>query len=92
MLTSLEAITEAIALAGGPSEVGRQLGETRQTVSNWQRRGAPAERIPDLERLAHGRVPCERMRTDLVWGRIPDKAWRWHKKGRPVLDVTKAVA
>ena len=37
-------------------------------------------------------VKCEQLRPDLDWVRIADKRWPWHRKGRPVLDVAKAVA
>ncbi|MGL5733858.1 MAG: transcriptional regulator [Beijerinckiaceae bacterium] len=38
------------------------------------------------------RVTCEELRPDIAWARIQDRAWRWHPKGRPAVDLTRVVA
>ena len=45
-----------------------------------------------MEQVSDGLMTCEELRPDLAWLRMADKRWPWHRKGRPVLDVAKAVA
>lgn len=65
-------------------------------VRQWRhaqdgRRPSPAK-CADIERATAGLVPCEELRPDLSWARIADKLWVHHPKGRPVLDLSRAVA
>lgn len=45
-----------------------------------------------LERESKGVLSCETTCPSVPWLRIKDPAWRWHRKGRPVVDVSRAVA
>ena len=60
------AIKSAISKAGGASALAVSLGVTPQVVTNWVKRGVPAERCPDIERLTG--VMCEELRPDVNWG------------------------
>lgn len=79
---------------GRAASLAATLRVPPELVSQWKtgERPVPAERCPDIERAADGEVCCEEMRADLAWARIPDKSWPWHKRGRPVLDVSKVAA
>ncbi len=74
---------------GGPAAVARICKVRPPSVIEWRRRGIPAERCPDLERASEGRHPCEQLRADVVWHRVPDAEWPWHPAGRPLIDVTR---
>ena len=45
-------IKHAIKLAGGPAEVARRLGRTRQAVSQWVHNGVSAECAEDLDAIS----------------------------------------
>lgn len=64
------------------------VGCKAPSVIEWRKRGVPADRCPTLERMSEGRFPCEEIRPDVIWVRVPDPAWRWHAAGRPLIDVT----
>ena len=87
-------IQRAVECVGSQALLASHLTIKQPTVSEWSRgeRPVPADRAADIERITEGVVPCEDIRPDLEWARIPDKSWPWHKRGRPVLDVTKAAA
>lgn len=87
-------IETAIEHFGSQQKLASLLDIAQVTVSEWStgKRPVPEERCAQIEAGTKGAIPCEALRPDLKWARIPDKAWRWHPKGRPVLDVTKAVA
>lgn len=42
------AMREAVRISGGPSNLGREVGVSRQSVNNWCARGAPAARCDDI--------------------------------------------
>lgn len=69
---------------------GTSLGHIRNTFYDKNKQLAPAI-IVAAERESGGKVTCEEARRDLTWVRVPDRSWP-HKKGRPTLDVAKAVA
>lgn len=79
-----------------PTALANAIGGTvkRQHVEYWISAGhVPAEHAPSVERAVEGRFACEQLsRPGIRWARIADKGWPWHKRGRPVLDVTKAAA
>jgi DNA-binding transcriptional regulator YdaS (Cro superfamily) len=89
-------IEQAIALFDGSSlRLAREIGGDvkRQNVDHWRKSGTvPAERCPALERAVHGKVPCEELRPDLRWFRVPDEAWPWHPSGRPCIDVARDMS
>lgn len=87
-LASLPSETERAAFA---EACGTSLGHIRNTFYDPKKRLA-AEVIAAIERESGGAVLAESVRDDLVWVRIPDKTWPWHKRGRPVLDVSKVAA
>ena len=65
----------------------------RQNIEHWLASGRiPWEHCSAIERLSSGHFPCEVVRSDLTWSRIPDKAWPWHAKGRPVIEASKVAA
>jgi len=84
----------AIKFAGSQAALAASLGVSQPTVSEWLRgeRPIPPPLCCSIETLTGGLVNCESLRPELPWHRVSDKAWPWHKKGRPVLDVTKAAA
>ena len=91
----MNTLTRAIQAVGGTqSALAGLLDVTQPTISEWLRgeRPIPADRCTEIEQATHGAVTCEELRSDVQWARIPDKSWPWHKKGRPVIDVTKAAA
>lgn len=87
-------IQRVVSYVGSQAALADRLSIKQPTVSQWVLglRPIPAERCPDLERESEGSVRCEELRPDLTWARVADKGWRWHRKGRPVLDLTKAAA
>lgn len=85
------AIARAVELAGGQTELARKVGSRQQQVWNWiSGRPVPDSRCPHVERSTG--VPCEELRPDLPWVRIPDPDWPWHPQGRPCIDVTRVAA
>lgn len=68
----MTAITKAISIIGGPSELARQLGVTPQAVCFWRdgARALPAEHCPSIERLTSGEIRCEDLRNDVDWSFI----------------------
>lgn len=57
-----------------------------------RRRETPAEHCPGIERASGGKLPCEHLRPDVRWYRVPDSAWPWHPAGRPLIDMAHAAA
>jgi hypothetical protein len=80
-----EAAREAFAVRCGSS-----LGHLRNVM--YGLRTCAEELGVALERESGGALPCELVCPGIRWHRIKDAAWKWHPKGRPVIDVTKAVA
>lgn len=62
------AINRAIEFLGSASALGRALGVTPTTVSEWKsgERDVPLERCAEIERATDGRVKCEELRPDKV--------------------------
>ncbi len=87
-------IDAAARVLGSQSALAAVLGVTKGAVSQWKdaERQVPFEHCPAIERATGGLVTCEELRPHDRWSRIPDKSWPWHKKGRPVLDVSKVAA
>lgn len=56
-------LLEAISAAGGPAEIGKQLGISHAAVAQWKR--CPAERAIQLEKLTGGQVTRQQLRPDL---------------------------
>lgn len=81
-------MSNLIATLGGPATVARKLGIKSPSVTGWNGR-VPAKRCPDMER-AFG-VPCEEIRPDVRWVRVPDPDWP-NPAGRPCIDVASPVA
>lgn len=67
-------VSEIVRKLGGPVNIGRHLGIRSQAVSLWIRKDRiPAERVPQLERLARelgSDVRAEHMRPDIEWAVI----------------------
>lgn len=84
----------AAGILGSQTALADTLGVSKGAVHQWKdpERKVPSEHCGPIERATDGRVTCEQLRPDLQWARIPDRAWPWHKRGRPVLDVTKQAA
>ena len=83
---------QIIDALGGTSAVARMCKVSAASVSEWRWRGIPADKAPFIEAGSDGQHTCEAVCPGATWARIPDKRWPWHRKGRPVLDVAKAVA
>lgn len=75
----------------GPTAIARMIGVRPPSVVEWRARGIPPDRCPAIERETAGRYPCEQLRPDVAWHRVPDPAWPWHTAGRPLIDVTAAA-
>ncbi len=64
-------VSQIIRELGGPVSIGRHLGIRSQAISLWiHKNRIPAERVPQLERLARqigSRVRAEQMRPDVDW-------------------------
>lgn len=56
-------LERAIAAAGGPSALGRNLGISHAAVIKWKR--CPAERVLAVEAASGGAVSKEELRPDL---------------------------
>lgn len=68
---------------GGPTAVARMTKLAVPTVHGWKT--IPDRHCPAIERATSGEFPCEKLRPDLTWTRIPDADWP-HPEGRPLLD------
>lgn len=65
----------------------------RQHIEHWLASGrVPWDHCATVERVTEGRWPCEELRPDLTWSRVRDRAWKWHRDGRPVIEASKAAA
>ena len=89
----MNALTKAIEICHGQTALAVELGGKAQLVNNWLRRGGlvPDEHCPGVEKATGGKVPCEELRPDLFWVRVPDPAWP-HPGGRPLVDHSVKVA
>jgi DNA-binding transcriptional regulator YdaS (Cro superfamily) len=74
---------------GGPAAVARLVNCKPPSVIGWRHRSIPADRCPALERASAGKYPCEQLRPDVRWHRVPDADWPWHPGGRPLIDVAR---
>ena len=64
----MDALIQAIEIAGGQSALARAIGGSAQTVNNWIRRASvPAEHCHAIERATNGAVRCEDLRPDVEW-------------------------
>lgn len=80
------------ALAKALEGIGASV--SRQNIEHWIKVGhVPPAHSPFFERVSCGAATCEGLSEEgTVWARIPDRSWPWHKRGRPVLDVSKVAA
>ena len=62
MATPLE---RAIAVVGSLSDLAKAISVSPQVVSNWQKRGIPANRVLDIERATNGVVSRHELRSDI---------------------------
>ena len=74
---------------GAQTRLAKQINAQPQLVWQWANgvKPVPADRCASIERASGGQVPCEVMRPDLIWVRVPDAEWVWHTEGRPLLDL-----
>lgn len=63
----MDALSKAIDLLGGVVATATALGVSKAVVSNWKKRGVPAEHCPTLERLTDGQVRCEQLNQSIDW-------------------------
>lgn len=63
----MNSIDRAIQIAGSQADLARALGVLPQHLTNWRKRGIPADRCPDIERATGLR--CEDLRPELHWNR-----------------------
>lgn len=62
----MEALDEAIAIAGGGTALARALKRGATLISMWKARGSvPAEYCPDIEEITG--IACELLRPDVKW-------------------------
>lgn len=76
------ALQRAIALLGGPSEAGRRLGVTAQTVCNWTSRGRqiPVAVAVAMERVSDGAIRVEDICPGIDWQVIRAKTALHHAR------------
>ena len=75
-MNAMNAITEAINGAGGPTKVSRACGVSVQAVCFWRDglRTLSADHCITLEKLNQGRIRCEDMRPDVDWAYLTSAA------------------
>lgn len=83
-------IDTAARIVGTQAAMAKALGVTRAAVWQWKdgSRKVPDSHVTEIERLTAGAVPCEVLRPDCSWMRIPDESWP-HPGGRPFREHTK---
>jgi DNA-binding transcriptional regulator YdaS (Cro superfamily) len=88
----MDALIKAVDLAGGHPALTSGIGVKPNAARMWLERGnvPPKQRVA-IELFLDGRVEVEEFGDDVQWTRVKDRAWP-HPKGRPLLDVAKAVA
>ena len=60
----------AIKYAGSASKLAKLLGAPHPSrVTNWVKRGVPAEKCYAIEQALEGRVRCEDLCQDVQWNR-----------------------
>ena len=62
---STTALDRAIKAAGGGKDLATKLGVSPMAVSQWKKRGLPAERVRAVVRAANGEVQAHELRPDL---------------------------
>jgi DNA-binding transcriptional regulator YdaS (Cro superfamily) len=83
-------IQAAIDRAGGQTALALAIKTRQQQVWKWAKgRPIDPEKAPAIERATG--IPCEQLRPDINWVRIPDPAWTWHPDGRPLIDAAAEV-
>lgn len=82
---------------GRASRIASSIGVSPVTVHQWagvnpkNSKPVPTAHCPAIERATKGAVTCEKLRPDLTWVRIKDKAWP-HPQGRPLVDHSQKEA
>ncbi|EIU2544028.1 YdaS family helix-turn-helix protein [Pseudomonas aeruginosa] len=59
------ALEKAISAAGGGRALAQAMGLSPMAVSQWKKRGVPAERVPAVVRACKGAVAAHELRPDL---------------------------
>lgn len=62
---STTALDRAIKAAGGGKELATKCGVSPMAVSQWKKRGLPAERVRAVVRASGGKVLAHELRPDL---------------------------
>ena len=93
-LTPVDALKEAVSIAGGQTALARQLSSTSKggpisptSIWNWIKRGrgAPADHCPDIEHATG--VKCEALRPETNWGFV-----RGSRKPKPAASAMESAA
>jgi len=64
----MNALTQAIDIVGGQTELAKQLGTSVQTVHNWTKRGSvPPQYAPVIEHLTEGQVTADALCQEVPW-------------------------
>lgn len=63
----MDALPKAIGLLGGVVATANALGVSKAVVSNWKKRGVPAEYCPKIEKALNGAVRCEELNDSIDW-------------------------
>ena len=65
IIEPMTGLDKAINYFGSQSSMAKALGLTPMAVSNWKKRGIPAERVLSIEEATHGAVTRLELRPDL---------------------------
>jgi DNA-binding transcriptional regulator YdaS (Cro superfamily) len=61
----MSGIQKAVDASGGTSKLAAKLGVSQPVVSNWKKRGVPANRVLAVEAATDGKVTRHELRPDL---------------------------
>lgn len=68
----MNALDRAIAHFGTATDLAKALGLSSMAITQWKRRGVPAERCPEIEAATGGAVTRLDLRPD-IFGPLPEK-------------------
>lgn len=84
-----QALEEAIAAAGGITQIARALNlASHNVVGQWRVNGVPAKHAPDIEALTG--IACERLCPAVNWAVLRNREANTMERAMRALDHIKA--